>query len=184
MFKKLALVACATFALAVSTASAQVPEGSFGMSAGFSGGGTMAQLLYTPSSNFQIDLGIGYMMTSFKVPAGGTAPEAHSALSFMIGGKYFMNANAVSPYLGLGVGFATGPKTTENGITSEPSAITITPAFGAQAMIAKNVALFGQIGLNVHMLTVKDTPTGGSAVESGETHMTLGGSAVGVSFYF
>ena len=59
----------------------------------------------------QLEAGLGYVTLGYTVPSG-PAPSSQSAISIMVGGKYFLRQSDVNPYLGVGFSFTQLPKTT------------------------------------------------------------------------
>jgi hypothetical protein len=196
-FKKLFATAFSIGALASTAAYAQLPAGSFGLSAAFAtSGATQAQFLFAPSSNFQLDFGVGYMNQQIDLPEGaGDDPDPMSTIAVNLGGKVFLSEAVVSPFVGLGVSYSMGPNTTSknNNTTTEVETSGISGGlnFGAQSFISKNVALFGMVGFGYGKSTQKTTTTvtvgsasNSSSSEMGTSSIGFTGSALGVSFYF
>ena len=188
------------------SSQAQMREGNWGISSGMampSGITTTAGLptnvlsqlniSYSASSNFiyvvspmmQLEAGLGYVSIGYTVPSGQTAASSQSALSIMVGGKYFLRQSDVNPYLGVNFSFSQLPTITNGGNSIKGKLITAIGYFGAQGFInsAKTVALFVQFGLGYNTGTLTTT-VGSNSFDNGINTFNLGGSAFGGMIYF
>lgn len=182
IFSSLTAIAAVVMVFAVSESKAQLPSGAFGIGSAFAASGNMAaELHYAVSSNFDLGLGLGYTTNN---PNGDVDNESGEGSMMNLGleANYILGdaSAAVNPFLSLGIGFGSENATANDDFddVGDDSQFGVTLAFGAQAMLVKNVYMRARVGLTMLMSTTKSQPDD----ISGST-MNLGGSAIGVVLY-
>lgn len=206
MFYRISYVSLIAFVCFAITMNAGVKEGDFGISASLAlpsgitasaaipttvlsqlslSYGASTNLSYVPTGNLELDLGLGVVSISYSAPSGQTAAKSQTAISLMLGGKYFLSSKDVSPYLGAGFSYSSLPTITSGSTEVSGSLVTFIGFFGAQGFInaSKNVALFAQIGFGVNSGSIT-TKVEGMSAKNGISTINLGGSAFGGSIYF
>jgi len=191
-FSRLLSTAVFITIMSVAGAYAQLPVGSFGMGAAFfNTGATQAQFLYVPATNIQLDFGVGYQQNKIDLPGDAENPEATSQVMLNAGAKYFLNSNAVSPFIGVLGSYNIFPSSLvisgDTKTETDHNGFSLNLLFGAASAISKNVALAAQVGIGFgQTITKQKTTTTASTTEkeSTATGLNFGGSAVGVAFYF
>ncbi len=208
------IVALVFLVMSGSIVTAQVESGMWGMgaamalpsgvaasvvsSSGNAGGsaiGQAASFTYTGGSevcyqinrNLQLDGGIGIGLVSFGVSTG-TAADSRTTISIAAGGRYYTRTPSdVSPYLGAGLSYTIIPTITSGNSEVSGGVFMINACFGVEAMLAKHVAVFSQLGVgyNSGSISSKSTVGGSSTTVSGSVNtLSLGGSAIGLHIYW
>jgi hypothetical protein len=159
-------------------------EDTWGIIASFSGDNSNAFIDCAVSQNLEIAVGLGLESVSYSYPSGVTAPDSKTSLGIEAGVRYFLKHADVSPYIGGLVMYTKSPDDKTGTTTTKNSAIAIQGIFGGQAMVSKNVGIFGHIGVTFNMATTTVEPQGGSSQDFKTNTLSLFTSAVGAVFYF
>ena len=173
--KRILVLASALFAFGGSAAFAQLDPNCVGVGAQFSGASSMAQFVYTATTNISIQLGVGYTSTSTSIdPKPAVEPESESALEFSIGGKYFLTDKDVDPF--IGIAFRYSKPHEDHTVTG------INFLVGGQANLVKKVAIFGQVGIGYTMDSMESTVSTQTVTTKTNT-LSLFTGAIGAVFY-
>ena len=201
MFNKLKNFVSTTIMVVVSFvmfscfSSAQLPKESIGINSSFGYGSSYANLVYVVEKNIEIGGGLmfDHESVSYSGIIGKEDPDPETTLGINVFLRYYLKkGNDVSPYIGGSMGYVLYPTETDDyddySYETDRNLLNFNFFFGGQAFLAKNFAVFGQIGisLNVNSNTVKRIDPSLDTDEASTTRMNIGlfTSNIGASFYF
>ena len=173
------------FALTLNS-NAQLEQGSLGVGASFVSSSPMAEIHYVLQSNIDVGIGLSYNSTSTdqQIDLENKTDESSFTVEGFI--KYFLKKGKdVSPYVGGALLYSSGPNDESSVLTYTRSAFGLGVFFGGQVFLAKQFAVFGQVGLSyISHTTTQDKKSDNKDLTDTQTNLTIGGSGVGAIFYF
>jgi len=172
--KRMFVIGAALMLFVAAQSSAQLPGGSFGISASYAGESSRASFLYAVTPQIDLHFGLGFSSTSVNNPDPMPDPDSQSAMSIHAGLRYFLRGGDVAPYLGGLVEYSSPEE--------DHTIIGIQGVFGAQAMVRKKLGLFAHVGIGFGSATTKYT-VGSDSGDRTITTIGLFTAAVGAAFY-
>ncbi len=185
MFKRLSIFVALLFVAFAVTAQAQLKPGSFGIGANFSSYSPYAMVHYALSDNMELGAGLGLSSVSYDYENEDSEPDSESTLHFVAIGKYFLDRGRdVSPYVGARIGYSSYPGESEYYEDYSRTNFSIGALFGGQVFLAKQFAVYANIGLGYSMLSENYESQGGDDATNSKTTISLDGSSIGAVFFF
>ena len=185
MLKRFLIIAALFLATFAFAAQAQLKPGSFGIGANFGGSNPYAMVHYALSDNMELGAGLGLSSVSYDYESDDE-PDSESTLHFVAIGKYFLDRGRdVSPYIGASLNYSSYPgEEREYYENYSKSSFGLGAFFGGEVFLAKQFAVYAQIGLGYSMYNVSYETQSGDDHTNSRTTISLDGSSIGAVFFF